>query len=289
MLSTMIATLKSLLKRIPGSYRLRRFSKTAMAAISMAKSLGLPTDDTDLYYLCQRYVARCRGENDSNMYTNGELQVMRQILVGCHVVFDVGANVGEWAELALSIHPGINLHCFEPSEATYRRLLAKAFPSNVVLNNCGLGSTREEEKTLYVYEDGSGLNSVYQRQGLEDGWGLAPQQRTETIQLDTVDNYCHEHAIEYIDFLKVDIEGHELEAFRGASSMLAEGQIKTIQFEYGGCNIDSRVLLKDLFDFFSHYLYAFHKIHPQALQPVERYDQRLENYQYQNWLLVKAD
>ena len=70
--------------------------------------------------------------------------------------------------------------------------------------------------------------------------------------------------------------------------MLAEGRIKTIQFEYGGCNIDARVFLKDLFDFFSHFSYEFHKIQPQALRPVERYDQRLEDFQYQNWLLVKT-
>ena len=32
--------------------------------------------------------------------------------------------------------------------------------------------------------------------------------------------------------------------------------------------------------------YLFYKIMPDRLRPVERYDQRLENLKYQNWLIV---
>lgn len=213
---------------------------------------------------------------------------MRQTLVSSQTVFDVGANVGEWAAQALSIQPKLNLHCFEPSRATFLRLLAKAFPPDVACNNFGLGSGREK-KTLYVFENGAGINSLYRRQGLEDGWGLMPQQLTETIWLDTIDHYCQEHGVRDIDFLKVDVEGHELAVFRGASQMLAQGRIRTIQFEYGGCNIDAGVLLKDFFTFFRPFAYTFYKIYPQELRRVERYDQRFENFQYQNWALIHRD
>jgi len=248
----------------------------------------LPPDDLPVYRLCQGYVDRYKGENNDNIRTNGELRFMRQILGSCHTVFDVGANIGEWAEWALSINPNLYLHCFEPSQTTYQRLLARAFPPHVVCNNFGLGSAREQ-KTLHVFEDGAGINSLYRREGLEDGWGLAPQQRTETICLDTIDHYCQEHGIAGIDYLKADVEGHELEVFRGASEMLAQGRIKTIQFEYGGCNIDARVLLKDFFEFFCPYAYAFYKVYPQELQRVKRYDQRLETFQYQNWVVLRTE
>jgi FkbM family methyltransferase len=248
----------------------------------------LPPDDERLYRLCRHYVDRYNGENNDDIHTNGELRFMRQTLGNCHTVFDVGANVGEWAALALSLNPTVNLHCFEPSKPTYQRLAAKAFPSNVALNNFGLGSAREE-RTLHVFENGSGLNSIYKRQGLEDGWGLATQQRTEAIWLDTIDHYCRERSIKSIDFLKVDVEGHELEVLRGASGTLVQGQIKTIQFEYGGCNIDSRVLLKDIFEFFRPFAYNFYKIYPHELRKIQRYDQRLENFQYQNWVVMRAE
>lgn len=248
----------------------------------------IPANNTHLYYLCRHYVDRYNSENNHNISTNGELRFMRQILNNCRAVFDVGANTGEWATLALSINPNLSLHCFEPSYVTYQQLLARAFPPHIVCNNFGLGSVREQ-RTLYVFEDGAGINSLYMRNGLEDGWGLTPQQRIEVVQLNTIDNYCQEHGIASIDFLKIDVEGHELEVLRGASEMLAKDRIKTIQFEYGGCNIDSRVLLKDFFEFFRHLPYALYKMYPKELRRVEHYDQRLENFQYQNWVVLRTE
>ena len=250
--------------------------------------LLVPADDEHLYRVCRRYVDRYNGENDNDIHSNGELRFMRQMLPHCQTVFDVGANVGKWAALALTINPTLNLHCFEPSQTIYQRLIANAFPPNVICNDFGFGSA-PGQKALYVFEEGSGLNSLYKRQGLEDGWGLAPQQHTETVYLDTVDHYCQERKILEIDFLKVDVEGHELHVFKGASGMLTKGRIRIIQFEYGGCNIDARVLLKDLFEFFQPFGYAFYKIYPQELRQIERYDQRLENFQYQNWAVVRRD
>jgi FkbM family methyltransferase len=244
-----------------------------------------PTNNHLLYRLCKRYVDLYNGENNDDMETNGELRLMRQVLPQCRVVFDIGANVGHWALLALKVNPRINLHCFEPSRATYQRLLANHFPPNVACNNFGLSSIAGEAKLL-IFEEGSGINSVYRRQGLEDGWGLSTQQREETIHLETVDRYCGQRNIQVVDFCKVDVEGHELEVFKGMFAMLKAQQIKMVQFEYGGCNIDAGVLLKDIFCFFQPFDYALYKIYPKQLRLVPRYDQRLENFQYQNWLVI---
>ena len=148
---------------------------------------------------------------------------MQQVLSDCRSVFDVGENVDEWAALALD--PKINLHLIEPSEATFKRLLGREFSGNMRCNNFGIGSVSEDRK-LYVFEEESGLNSLYMRHGLEDGWRLEPQRKTETIYLDTIDHYCDEHKIWNIDFLKIDVEWHELEVMKGAVGMLAEGRIK---------------------------------------------------------------
>lgn len=250
--------------------------------------MHLPPDNVHWYRLCRRYVDAYSGENNDDMRTNGELHFLRQTLTNCETVFDVGANVGNWAELALQINPRLRLHCFEPSQPTFLRLLAKAFPPHVVCNPFGLGSA-QGERTLYVFDEGSGLNSLYRRQGLEAGYGLTPQQRTETAHLDTLDHYCQKHGVFDIDLLKADVEGHELEVFKGAKQMLAKRRIKIIQFEYGGCNIDARVLLKDFFDFFQPHGYAFYKIYPKELRRVERYDQRFEDFQYQNWIVTRID
>ena len=91
------------------------------------------------------------------------------------------------------------------------------------------------------------------------------------------------------DFIKIDTEGHDFEIIKGGWDLFKNGQVNIIQFEYGGCNIDARVYLKDFFDFFSNMNYCFYKIYPDHVKPIYRYDQRLDNFQYQNWLIIKDD
>lgn len=256
----------------------RQFLKGVLLSIA-------PVKQHWLYRWCKRYVDFYNGDNNPDISTSGELRFMQHILPWCNTVFDVGAHVGHGTALAPRINPKLNVHCFEPSHITYQRLLSNRFPPNVVCNNLAMSSAPGEAR-LFVFEEGSGLNSLYRREGLE-GFGLSTQRREETVRLDTVDHYCQERGIETIDYAKVDVAGHELEVFKGASRMLEQGRAKLIQFEYGGCNIDAGVLLKDIFRFFSDFDYTFYKIYPKELRLIARYNQRFENFQYQNWVIAQ--
>jgi FkbM family methyltransferase len=235
---------------------------------------------------CQRYVNRCRAENNDAIEANGELRFMRERLPHCGTVFDVGANVGDWARLALQVNPRARLYCFEPSAFTFAKLTANAFPANVSCHNLGFGP-EAGAATLHVFDEGSGMNSIYPRTGLEDGWNIAPPSKTETIRIDTLDAFCAAQAIDRVDFLKMDVEGHELGVLNGAAGLFGRRAIGAVQFEYGGCNIDSRTFMKDFFEFFQVRGYTLHKIYPDRLLPVARYDQRLDNFQHQNWVAMR--
>jgi hypothetical protein len=93
-------------------------------------------------------VDRFNGDNNSTPEVNGEYFFLRNELLklGAGVVFDVGANVGNWASFALDINPRVNLHCFEPSKAMCARLAQKQWPSNVWLNNLGVGEVEVDAK-----------------------------------------------------------------------------------------------------------------------------------------------
>lgn len=238
-----------------------------------------------IHDFCKNYLHQYNGENNCDMTKNGEYKVLQKFLPTSRIVFDVGANVGEWTKNALAINSNLSIHCFEPSTYTYKKLISRGFPAGVVCNNLGLSSTKKEEK-LYIFEDGSGLNSIYQRKGLEH-CGITPPEQTESITLETLDSYCEQNKIVEIDFLKIDIEGHELEAFKGGAKLFKDHKIKIVQFEYGGCNIDANVLLRDIFAFFKTYNYELYKIYPNEIKHVPRYTQVLENFQYQNWLAIK--
>ena len=236
------------------------------------------------YRICRKYVDEFNGQNDCDIRMNGELRLLESYLPNCKVIFDVGANIGEWSRLALSANDGIMLHCFEPSKHAFEKLMSNNFPDNVCCNNFGLGS-KKENKILYIFKQGSGINSLYQRHGLES-IGLLPQQEKEEVLIETLDNYCFAKDIEEIDFLKIDVEGHELAVLKGAINVLEKEKIKVIQFEYGGCYIDARILLKDIFEFFGTLSYSFYKIFPKNIKYIKSYDYRLENFQYSNYLIV---
>lgn len=252
--------------------------KTCLSLVPWSSSL--------IYRLAKRYVDGYNGENNSCIETNGELHFMRNYLPQCGTVFDIGANIGQWTALALKINPKAKIHCFEPSGNTFQRLLANHFPPNVVCNNFGMSSAPGEGE-LFVFNECSAMNSLYSREGL--GHFRPSTQCRERIALDTVDHYCLEHGIESIDLAKIDVEGHEIEVCKGMIRMLKSGRIGAIQLEYGGCNIDAGVLLKDIFRFFQGSDYCFYKVYPNGLRFVSCYDQRLENFQYQNWAIIKKD
>jgi hypothetical protein len=123
---------------------------------------------------------------------------------------------------------------------------------------------------LFVFEGASGLNSLYRRDGLQH-LNLPAQDNTEVVWLDTVDHYCSWNNIPTVDFIKLDVEGHELEVLKGMEESLKKASIKMIQFEYGGCNIDARILLKDIWDYLKSFPYSFHKIYQQGIRNVEAY------------------
>src|SRR4051812_49097214 len=246
--------------------------------------------DLPLYNACRAYAWRFDGENNFDSYTNGELRLVRSVIDNCRVVFDVGANRGEWTETVLTLNPALEVHAFEPSPETFNELGQKKLPSSVRLNNVGLGDAREARELYQVgAETHSELRSLYRREGLEDDFGLAVRATAERVEIITLDEYCRNSGVEEIDYLKIDTEGHDLKVLRGALGMIQRHAIRFIQFEYGMGNIESRDLLKDFFELFKGYKYNLHKIHPDGVSHFPRYNARLEGYHYQNWMVVRQE
>jgi FkbM family methyltransferase len=146
-------------------------------------------------------------------------------------------------------------------------------------NNFGFSDT-EATSNLFSEGEPSFLSSVYQRR--LDHYGI-DMNRTEEITLTTIDSYCAKNNIKKIDFLKMDVEGHELKILEGARKMIADGKIDYIQFEFGGCNIDSRTYLQDFF-----YLlkdkYDLFRIVKDGLYPIKAYKETYEIFTLVNFL-----
>ena len=225
----------------------------------------------------------------SNFKTNGELHLLYQIKKRYSpneplTIFDVGANIGNYSKVLHEIFGDrATIHSFEPSQKTFEHLKKNISGiNNVIPNNFGL-SNDEGCSTLYSDDDGSGLASLYQRN--LDHHNIIISQ-SEKITLSTIDKYCAENQINNIHFLKLDVEGHELKVLEGACRMLHEKRIDGIQFEFGGCHIDSRVFFRDLYLCLKDN-YRVYRVLKDGLIEISNYNERYEIFLYANYFAEK--
>ncbi len=200
------------------------------------------------------------------------------------VVFDVGANDGQYAlALAQMLDEPLEIFSFEPSRTTFETLVgAVSGYTNIKPHQLGMGE-RRETVVLYSNEPGSGIASVFQRRLEHFGVQMALEER---VELSTIDEFCQDHGIGHIDLLKLDIEGNEARALEGARGMLARGAIDLIQFEFGGCNIDSRTYFRDFF-FLLNPTYRLYRVLRHGLAPVDRYRELHEVFTTTNYLAMR--
>ena len=106
------------------------------------------------------------------------------------------------------------------------------------------------------------------------------------VNVNTLDSFCLENLVSHIDFLKIDTEGEELNVLKGASSLLKNKLISVIQFEYGGCYIDSETTLKEVYNLLVKHGFEIFRISPKGLIKIGKWKEQIENYKYCNYLAV---
>lgn len=219
--------------------------------------------------------------------TNGEYDLLRRLIPRVKIVFDVGANVGDWTAETIRLNPESVVHAFEPVAGTRDIFNKKGFGPRVIFNSFGL-SDRPERKTIYNYGDGSGLNSLHRRTDLEER-NSAMEVVEESIELRTLDGYCDERNVTEIDFLKIDVEGHEFSILKGAKRLLSQRAIGAIQVEYGGSFRVANTLLRDVFDVVAPSGMVGGRIEPGKIRRFDAYHAKLEDFRLSNWIFARPD
>ena len=143
-------------------------------------------------------------------------------------IFDVGANVGEFADEAHRRFPAATVHSFEPHPASFARLRDGKRGPWLVPVNAALGEQPGEVR-MFVYED-SKLNSLVPNAAYSARHGLVPTEMP--VRCDTVDGYCAAANVARIHLLKIDTEGADLSVLRGAQRMLGEKRVDFIYVEF---------------------------------------------------------
>ena len=146
----------------------------------------------------------------------------RHLSAGC-VVVDAGANIGIYSKfLAQCVGPRGMVHSFEPSPENFRRLhnALSDFP-NVRLNQLAV-SDKTGESLLYVSDDLNVDHRAYSTVG--------EPRRAISIQATSLDEYFPPG--ERVDLIKMDIQGYEFHALRGARRVLADNPNVKLLLEF---------------------------------------------------------
>ena len=213
----------------------------------------------------------------------GELRLLDGIAAEDHqpVVFDVGANVGDYSTAVIRRLGGrVRLFAFEPAASTCEQLERRVGAAASV-HTIALG---DENGSAVLYSDraASPIASLYQR---DLGRSRATLDQKENVVVRRLDDFCSQHDVAFIDLLKLDVEGHELKVLQGARRLLDDGAIRIIQFEFGGANVDSRTFLRDFFELLSP-RYAISRIVQDGLVSVDPYSEEHEIFVTVNYAAI---
>jgi FkbM family methyltransferase len=150
-------------------------------------------------------------------YSFDQLVLLDRMLRDDMVFIDVGANQGEFTLFAAKRLPQGRVIALEPMKEMYDRLVRNVTANrltNVLALPVGLWSDRTRlalYQQLTAFEDGSiheGLGTVF-----PDSRRGAP---VEEIECTTLDALLTEYSVQRVDGMKIDIEGAELQALKGA-------------------------------------------------------------------------
>lgn len=199
------------------------------------------------------------------------------------LLVDIGGNRGAYAQEFLKRFPGSNVHIFEPSSYNVN-ILNSLFPSvsgvNVVSSAL---SDKSGELILYADKPGSGLGSLSKRR--LDHFGIEMNEE-EVVPVLRFDEYWKQFSSTFpvIDYVKIDVEGHELSVLEGFGEFLQ--QVKLVQFEFGGCNIDTRTFFQDFWYFFSGNNFSIYRITPRGAVAVTAYKEADEFFATTNYIAL---
>ncbi len=214
---------------------------------------------------------------------SGELPLVKKILRNQEgaIFFDIGANDGKYSRAIAEILPKTSkIYSFEPFSTVYAKLCeATGALKNINCHNFGFGA--EEDVLEIFYTPGvEELTSLYSDIPDRD------LMRAEKVSIKTLDKFLLSEGIEKIDYLKIDVEGHELKVLEGAKQALNEGRIDHIQFEFGESMVDSRVFFRDFWELL-HEDYKIYRILPKGLRRIEEYHRSLEIFHCVNFLAIR--
>jgi FkbM family methyltransferase len=175
-------------------------------------------------------------------------EISRKLIQECvskpnPTILEIGCNDGRHTLWILEMFENPTIFCFEPDPRAIARFRKNVgYHPKISLFEIALSDTNGETT---FYQSG-GQRNEQQTEEMPGGWDLSGSIRkpkdhlivypwvifdkTITVKTTTLDTWCDAHGIENIDFIWMDVQGAEMEVFRGGQSAL--GKTRLIYTEY---------------------------------------------------------
>lgn len=198
------------------------------------------------------------------------------------VVFDVGANVGHWSLLLRKYVPDAKIYLFEP-QPTCREEIEKLHIGKSEIIPFAV-SDQPGRLELYTSSETDGSASLFAR---EDSFFSESTYQSFPVDVIVLDEFIEQRGIDYVDFMKFDIEGNELAALRGLQKLISSNKLGAFSIEFGSGNLNSRTCFRDFWKLLSP-TFEIYRITPgSALIQVNSYYEDIEFYRgASNYLAV---
>ncbi|MCK4789932.1 MAG: FkbM family methyltransferase [Desulfobacteraceae bacterium] len=204
------------------------------------------------------------------------------------IVFDLGSNLGQYTLLAAKcVGEKGKVYSFEPSGRMFIELEFNVALNNLsdtcILNKAAVSDVSGTAK-LSKYEPGA---EVYNSLGSHTRKERAKVgcEEVKTIRLD---DYVKEMGVGHVDFMKIDIEGAELLALRGAENLLLRSDAPVILLELDDVNTEGfGYAAVEIWDYLKSLGYRMYSLgrHRSGPEMIERPDKLALS---QNLVAVKA-
>src|SRR5881227_1087141 len=168
-----------------------------------------------MYFLCYRAFKA--------FADRAERQFLKRMLYEGAVAVDAGANIGIYSQfLSRCVGPTGVVHSFEPSPENFRHLQSATRKlANVRLSQAAVGECSRRSK-LYLSDKLNVDHRTYATEG--------DPRRDVPIDIIALDDYFKPG--QRVDLIKVDIQGYELHALRGAKRVLADNPNARLFLEF---------------------------------------------------------
>jgi len=204
--------------------------------------------------------------NDFN-HEKSEQRLVKKIVKPGMVVFDIGANVGDYSSLLSKlVGESGKVYAFEPTSSIFQKLQARLTKSNYNNTYIFKKAVYSEDTRIELHEfpdEYSAWNSIGKpkMQNPQRKTEYVPIVKTELVEAIALDSFCKEREIEKIDYLKLDVEGAESDALKGMVELLREKAIGFIQFEISQKMLEGlNRTAKETFDILIEHGYECHRI-----------------------------